>query len=210
MFMIIFSVLKASLCNCKQRKTNRMRHLFFIITILLFSCNSKTNKKASTEEYVYKAPKIIGVKYFNYDELIHYKSKIEETKLREVYVNRKKSELDSLKNSVLLKNTPKSILDSTFINKLEKLGYSKTKVGKEKFEDINKIFKEKKHKEIIGYACDYVYRDILIFKFKSKTIGIAKICFGCDDNQIVGTKANTEEFGMDGDYEKLKKLLDSK
>ena len=78
---------------------------------------------------------------------------------------------------------------------------------KKKFEEINKIFIEKKHYDISATACDYVFRDILIFKHKSKTIGIAKICFGCSGNQIVGTKANTEEFGMDGDYEKLKEIL---
>ena len=142
--------------------------------------------------------------------ITHYKSEIEESKIREVDENKKKSELDSLKYNVLLRNLPKSISYSTFINKLEKLGYTKTEVGKEKFEEINKIFVEKKHKEIVGFACDYVYRDILIFKRKSKTIGIAKICFGCDDNQIVGTKANIEEFGMDGDYEKLHGILNRK
>ncbi|WP_284653543.1 hypothetical protein [Flavobacterium terrisoli] len=187
-----------------------MRNIFFLITILLFSCNSKTNEKTAIEEPVYKAPKITGAKYFNYDELIHYKSEIEENKLRGVDENKHKSELDSLKYNVILRDIPKSIKDTGFINKLEKLGYSKTEVGKEKFEEINKIFVEKKHKEIIGYACDYVYRDILIFKHKSKTIGIAKLCFGCNGNQIVGTKANTEEFGMDGDYEKLAKILESK
>jgi len=184
-----------------------MRHLLFLITILLLSCNSITNKKTAIEEPVFKAPKITGAKYFDYDELIHYKSKIDENKLREVYENRKKTALDSHKNSVILEKTPKSISDTTFIDNLQELGYSKTEVKKDKFAEIDKIFIEKKHKKITDFACDYVFRDILIFKRKSKTIGIAKICFGCDYKHIVGTKANTEEFGLDGDYEKLNKIL---
>jgi hypothetical protein len=184
-----------------------MRNIFFLIIILLFSCKSKTNEKTATKELIYKAPKITGAKFFDYDELIYYKSEIEENKLRKVDENKHKSELDWLKYNVILRDMPKSINDTAFINKLEKLGYSKIEVGKKKFEEINKIFIEKKHYDISATACDYVFRDILIFKHKSKTIGIAKICFGCSGNQIVGTKANTEEFGMDGDYEKLKEIL---
>ena len=80
-------------------------------------------------------------------------------------------------------------------------------IDKSKFIEINKIFVEKTVNKSMDYACPADYRDILIFKNKNKTVGIAKICFECFKNQILGTKANTENFGQDGDYEKLEKLL---
>jgi hypothetical protein len=187
-----------------------MRNIIFLIPILLFSCNQKNNENVVKEEPIYQPPKITGTKYFEYDELIHYYCEIGQDQLKELDLKPKKSHLDSLKKDVITNYIPKSINDTTFINELQKIGYSKTEIRKDKFDEINKIFIEKKHEEIIGYACDYIFRDILIFKRKSKTIGIAKICFGCNANQIVGTKANTEEFGMDGDYEKLREILERK
>ena len=38
-------------------------------------------------------------------------------------------------------------------------------------------------------------------------MGTAKICFSCNANQIKGTNANTENFGQEGDFEKLEKIL---
>ena len=51
------------------------------------------------------------------------------------------------------------------------------------------------------------YRDILVFKKENKTVGVAKVCFGCSQSIITGTKLNTQEFGQSGDYGRLKKLL---
>ena len=52
-----------------------------------------------------------------------------------------------------------------------------------------------------------MYRDIIIFKNKGTTVGVAKICFRCDQSSIIGTIANTDEFGMSGDFDRLDKLL---
>jgi len=185
-----------------------MKNIFFLFGILLFSCNTKTSKKV--EENIYEPPKITGMKYFDFDEIVHYKSEIASSELRKLYFDRK-TKLDSLKYEVITnREIPKTVKDTAFISKLEEIGFLKSKVNKIKFEEINSIFKEKKHDEISGFACDYIFRDILVFKRKSKTVGIAKICFECQANHIVGTKANIEEFGMDGDYEKLEKILERK
>jgi hypothetical protein len=185
-----------------------MKNIFFLFSILLFSCNTKTSKKV--EENIYVPPKITGMKYFDFDEIIHYKNEIESSETRKLYFGQK-TKLDSLKYEIIInKKIPKTINDTAFINQLEQIGFLKNTVDKRKFEEINTIFKEKKHKEVYGFACDYIFRDILVFKRKSKTIGIAKICFECNENHIVGTEANIEEFGMDGDYEKLEKILEKK
>ena len=90
---------------------------------------------------------------------------------------------------------------------MEKINFQKSEIDKSKFGEINKIFVEKTVNQIADYACIAVYRDILIFKKQNKTVGIAKICFECFKKQIIGTNANTENFGQDGDYEKLEKIL---
>lgn len=169
-----------------------MRKIFLLFTIILLSCNSK------------------GKKYFEYDEIEYYKSEIEEDQIGVLYDNQKKSKIDSLKMGVILGEIPNSISNTEFIENLKSFGYIKSKIDPTKFNKIDEIFTEKSHSELYANACIYIYRDILVFKKKSKVIGIAKICFGCDANVIVGTKANTEEFGMSGDYEKLRKILRGK
>ena len=192
-----------------------MKNIIFLITILIFSCNSKTEKKAENvekqnNESVIKEPKITGEKYFEYDEIEYYQSETEEDQIGELYDNQEKSKKDSLKMGIILGEIPKSINDTKFIDNLKSFGYTKSKIEENKFNKIDEVFTEKKHSEAYQTACIYIYRDILIFKKKSKIIGIAKICFGCDASVIVGTKSNTEEFGMSGDYEKLKEILRGK
>ena len=192
-----------------------MKNIIFLITILIFSCNSKTEQKAENieklnNESVIKEPKITGEKYFEYDEIEYYQSEIEEDQIDELYDNQEKSKKDSLKMGIILGEIPKSINDTKFIDNLKSFGYIKSKIEENKFNKIDEVFTEKKHSEAYQTACIYIYRDILIFKKKSKIIGIAKICFGCDASVIVGTKSNTEEFGMSGDYEKLREILRGK
>lgn len=169
-----------------------MTKIFLLITVFFLSCNSK------------------GEKYFEYDEIEYYKSEIEEDQIGVLYDNQKKSKIDSLKMGVILGEIPKSISNTGFIQNLKYFGYTKSKIDSTKFNKIDEIFTKKRHSELYANACIYIYRDILIFKKNSKIIGVAKICFGCDAKVIVGTKVNTEEFGMSGDYEKLRKILHGK
>ncbi|MDN5479000.1 MAG: hypothetical protein L0G39_18910 [Chryseobacterium sp.] len=118
-----------------------------------------------------------------------------------------RSKEDQLKLDVITDKIPKNINDTDFIKSLEKIGFKKTVIISHKFKKINEIFVEKTVSENIEYACAPVYRDILIFKKKEKIIGMAKMCFDCHQKQITGTKANTENFGQDGDYEKLQQIL---
>ena len=168
----------------------------------------KPKEKFQQKENANKATKI--EKYFNYDELVHYKIEFDSNKRKEIYSSRNNTFLDSMRYGVIYNSIPKSINDSSFVFKLEEFGYTKKVVKRVKFKEIDRIFTERKHEEVIAYACDHVFRDILIFKRKSKIIGIAKICFECGGNEIVGTKANSEEFGMDGEYAELRQILNAK
>jgi hypothetical protein len=170
-----------------------MKYILFLSLLITYGCSLT-----------------LGSKYFEYDEIEHYKSDYEESIIGELYDNQTKSKIDYLKYEVVLGEIPKTVSDTTFLKYLDTFGYTKLKVDSKKFSKIDEVFTEKKHLEVYATACEYVYRDILVFKKKSKIIGIAKICFGCDDSVIVGTNANTEEFGMSGDYAKLKKILEEK
>jgi hypothetical protein len=143
--------------------------------------------------------------YFDFDEVIHYKSEIKEEELFDY-----KNKTDKLKKSVILEDTPNSIKDTIFIDKLETFGYKKTVLNKSKFDAINNLFSFKIFLKSSSSGCIYVYRDILIFKKKSRIVGMAKICFDCDANKIYGTNYKTDNFGQGGDYDRLQILLKTK
>lgn len=170
--------------------------ILIILFSTLLSCNN-TNEDNQ----------VIGKKFFVYDAIDYYKTDFDESEIGELYDNKSKSEIDSFKMEIILGNIPNSITDLTFIQKLEEVGYKKTTVDTSKFEGFDKIFIEKRTVENIYAACIHVYRDILIFKKEGQVVGTAKICFDCLANQITGTTANTKNFGQDGDYGKLARLL---
>lgn len=164
----------------------------FGLLAVLFSCNSANET---------------GSYFFDFDELIHYRIEIDENVLIEKEDNESISPEEQLQIDLIIMDKPNSIDDTSFVAKLENIGFEKTQVDKSQFEKINEIFREKEVDEAIAYSCIAVYRDILIFKKNSKINGIAKICFSCDQNRMYGTTANTINFGQEGDYTKVNKIL---
>jgi hypothetical protein len=148
-----------------------------------------------------------GKKFFDYDEINYYTIDFPEEKMLELIKNQSRSKLDSIKEGVILGSIPKDITDLSFINNLKKIGFRKSTIDRTKFTDIDAIFKEKSVYNTLATTCIYIYRDILIFKKEQKVIGTAKVCFDCWAHEITGTNRNTENFGQNGDYGKLKSLL---
>ena len=144
--------------------------------------------------------------FFDFDELNHYKIEIDENELLE----REEDNLtkdEKLQNDLIIMDKPDNISDTSFIRQLEKIGFNKNIVSEAKFEKINNIFSVKQPKESVAYSCIAVFRDILVFKKNNKIVSIAKICFSCDQNRILGTEKETINFGQEGDYGKLWKIL---
>ena len=186
----------------------RMKQIIILALfgLAVFSCNVTTEKNKRNIKSNQTLTHTEGKKFFDYDEIDYYfNDSFKEAEM--VDLLDKKSELNSLRMGVILGSIPKDISDLSFVNNFEKIGYKKSLLDKSKFGDIDKIFVEKSVKENIATSCEYIYRDILIFKRNKNIIGTAKICFGCMANEIKGTNANTENFGQDGDYERLKILL---
>jgi hypothetical protein len=117
------------------------------------------------------------------------------------------SPLDSLKNNTIIGRAPQNIKDTAFVENLAKIGYTKKTLSQLIYPEVDDIFKEKQVDEIITTSCVNIYRDLLIFKSNNKVVGMAKVCFDCMANKIVGTNANTKSFGQNGDYERLKQIL---
>jgi len=185
----------------------RQISILTIFCLTFWCCNSTTEKKSEPVDSSKSTKQVIGKKFFMYDAIDYYTNDFDESKIGDLYDNQSKSEIGSFKMGIILGDIPKSISDLDFIDKLAKVGYKKTLIDKSKFDSIDNIFVEKTTTENLATACIYVYRDILIFKKDHKVVGTAKVCFGCMANQINGTTANTENFGQEGDYERLEKIL---
>lgn len=95
----------------------------------------------------------------------------------------------------------------TFVDSLEMIGFTKTKIVDSKIDQIHELFKSKYVDIIETTACDPVYRDILVFKKDSSIVGVAKICFSCDQKVIYGSSVPSASFGQHGEIFALKDIL---
>jgi hypothetical protein len=170
-----------------------MKKILFISITFLISCG--------LEDKVY---------YYDFDKITHYSINIGESEFFEIVGKNSKSKKEQLLINILLNETPTTIRDTLFLNKLNDIGFVEKTISKGRYENIKEIFCEKTHFKNEATSCIAVYRDILVFKKNSKIVGIAKICFECGKDYMVGTNANTSEFGQSGDYEKLYELLNQK
>lgn len=175
-----------------------MKQIFIlmIITLSLIGCNFSGENRGT------------GKMYFDYDEIEYYENDISPDGLNMLFESQSKYDIDSFKMKILtVSDIPKDINDLSYPANLIKTGYKKEAIAPSRFPEFNKIFQEKVTREHTITSCLQVYRDILIFKKKSKVTGIAKICFDCYDSWILGGNTHIENFGLDGDFEKLEHLL---
>ena len=188
-----------------------MKYITLIIlsSVLLYSCNTESKEIHQSIDQTLNVKNVSSnQKYFEYDSIDYYSIRIKASEINNLYENKSKSEIDSFRMGIIIGNIPNSINDLTFIDKLTLVGYKMVKIDKSKFDRIDDIFREKKYVNYTATLCKgEIYRDILIFKMKNKVRGTAKICFSCLAHRIEGTTANTSDFGQDGDYDKLAKLL---
>lgn len=172
---------------------NRLIQLNVLLMICLSSCTN--NKPVASQT---KATNL----YFNYDEVEHFHIELANVALKNIAIeSRYKSLFEVLTQPIT------SISDSAFFTTLYTYPFKKKLIPSTQFASLDSIFQVKKHQSFGSYACIPTFRDILIFKKDEHVVGIAKICFECEQHSIVGTKQNTDNFGQSGDYEKLAQLL---
>ncbi len=144
--------------------------------------------------------------YFHYNKLEYYHIDIDEDKV--FSLEEKKGKKNAKLLELLRQDTPDTLSEISILNGIEKIGYKKKEILSQKFESINKIFCKK-----IGLgineemSCIAIYRDILVFKNNNKIVGVAKLCFDCQQFIITGTNKNIENFGESGDFNELHSIL---
>ena len=104
------------------------------------------------------------------------------------------------------------IKDSDKLALLSSDDFNKSIVPISKYDQLNRLFcyNENLGVEGIATACLPFYNDILIFKKESKIIGIAKICFKCQQFTFTESNTNTNAFGAFEEIIKLEKIVYSK
>jgi len=149
----------------------------------------------------------LGNYYFEFDKIEYYTIKIDKNKLIKAQGKPNLTKNQLLQIDLVIKNKPEDLTDTSFIHDLENIGFQKKKILPTNYQEIKEIFREKSHKNNSSTTCIAVYRDIIIFREKEEIKGIAKICFDCGKSQIIGTNANTIEFGKSGDYSRLARII---
>lgn len=175
--------------------------VFYLLSLILASCNSQVESENWDEFKVY---------YFDFDQVDYYSTFVSEDSLYSL-------ELSNIVNTktdrfieVLSEDVPTTIVDTAFIEELESFGYDYQLVPDYKHYELNDLFREKSFDPSeMKWMCMPVYNDILIFKRQNKIVGIAKVCFGCSILHVVGTTANTQNFGSCKGFWKLQKLLNT-
>jgi len=173
-------------------------YITLFLSLILISCqNVKKNDISNTSN-----------QFFDFDEIIHYHKEISEKEWLKIVRKEPKNDDEIIFLRILNENYPTTTKDKNFINALDKLYPSKIKIEKNKFKEIGNIFSEKYHGEYAVAGCEPFYRDVLVFKKNNEVVGISKICFQCALHSTIGTKKNTDQLGQNGDYAKLKILLE--
>ncbi|SFN09558.1 hypothetical protein SAMN05421738_106182 [Algoriella xinjiangensis] len=186
--------------------------IFLLIFIFVVNCKQKRieteNPQISEANNSIKNTKIdYGKNFFDFDEVDYYSIVINEddaTKLLDNHI----SKLDEKRyNLIMNPQFPGLLSEIKLIGNFQELGFKKSTIRPDKFSKLNKIFIEKSEQDGISAACIPIFRDILIFKKENKITGFTKICFDCHQYHIIGTNADTKNFGEGQDYEKLGEIL---
>ena len=147
--------------------------------------------------------------YFNYNEVNHYYlNDINERSLKEINKREPKTESEKAMLDLYLGKNELNLKDSIkILDAIQSINYSEQKISFKNSQKLKKIFRDRQMRERYDYMCFREYRDILIFKHNDTIVGMAFICFKCDQAEIVGTEVNTLDFGQKGNYKKLHEIL---
>ncbi len=188
-----------------------MKNLLILIVVYAAGCSDDSN--IGTEIELLESQMVIdesslGKEYFEFDQIIHYHFDISNEEGEKLFEF--KTSKDSILKTILIDYGPKNVNDSSFLNNLELMSSKKTIVDTTLFKEFRALFKVKRHENPSWESCIAIWRDIVVFKKRKSTTGIAKIPFGCQRSIIIGSEYNTDEFGQSGDIDKLYGLLYNK
>lgn len=179
-----------------------MKKFIFILTgIIVLSCNNSEESKNTNEKVVKKELR----PFFDSDKIDHYHVECTLEKIIDFELNNLKSKKNKEFSDIFMGHFPDTIPKKDFEETLQAHNYKKSNLTIKQQKEIENVFSEKDSLQMSAYACVPEYRDIFIFKKEKQTVGIAKICFKCGRFQIIGSKIDTQYFGL---FEELRKLHD--
>jgi len=174
------------------------KYSLLFILVIFFGCHPKETKTVGHSN---------ANLVFDFDEVEHYQTDITDSQLRDFFQKEEKKLEVKRFEDILISEAPEKINDKNFIADIN-LNYPlKTKIETRYFDIIKDFYTVRPYREVDVNACAPIYRDILIFKKQSKTIGISKICFQCGIQQTIGSSKNTADLAQNGDWDELKKAL---
>jgi len=170
---------------------------------------SERNDSVEVNDTSYYCPlKKQFLPFFNFDEVTYYHIDLSLEDWLDRTADRKPlSSRDKKIKTVYESSLPLDLSDKKFLKAIEDVYSNKVIINEKDLNAIDSIFSEKYKCEPTATTCLHYYRDILVFKKDNKISGMAKICFSCGDEIFAGTNRNTDDFGNNGDYEKLRNIL---
>ena len=145
--------------------------------------------------------------FFEFDQADHYHISLSEDDLQKLD-QANNDQKAQLKKGIIFEDFPENVADTFFIKNLKAMGFIKKEIPNQKLTVMHDLFKENSTFVREVARCEPEFKDIVVFRNKSKIAGIAKLCFECDKHWIVGSRVSIEDFGQHGEFEALKKLLD--
>lgn len=181
----------------------KFKIICFSLLLLLFACSKKIETSNNDENFFKKSieTRKPGRPFFEFDKVEHYFMDISKDDANDLFRKEKTSKHDSILSHLLIQN------DMKYTDELENYNFKKNIINESKLDSIKSIFSENNCETSFAAACIPIYRDIFIFKNKDKVVGKAKVCFDCQLDYIVGSRANTDNFGQCGDFEKLERVI---
>ncbi len=180
-----------------------MKKYYLLLILTIISCNNST--KVIPKEDI--ASKKELKKFYDSDKIDHYYLDISEDKIIDILCIKNGTKDEKNLGQLLAGHYPDSISEPNFESDLKKFHFVKQELNGEKKKEVENIFSQKDSLQNEYSSCIPEYRDIFIFKRKESIIGIAKVCFGCGISQFIGTKVDTEGFGLQTELDKLEKII---
>ena len=190
--------------------TKRMKKYLFLF-LIISACNKAKPKAENTlKEKQSSIAKKELKKFYDSDRIEHYYLDISEEKVDKMLDVKNRSIDQNNLIGLLISHYPDSISEPKFEENLLKYKFVKTELNGKKKSEVENIFTQKDSAQTEFSSCIPYYRDIFIFKKNDSIVGIAKVCFGCGVSRFLGSKVDTEGFGLYSELNKLEKILRKK
>lgn len=174
------------------------RILFLLATIAFVSCKQEKAEPVQAGEQP----------YFVFDQAVYYHKDVNQAYVDSLYKSNELSRNDRGLLQIITGNVPVNPADTLFVKNMDILEFTKKEIDPAKNEVLSKIFSVKEASSDFKEGdCKPVYGDVIVFRYKGKIVGTAKIDLNCKKQQMVGIRYSPKDFGKAGEYSELETFL---